>query len=151
MAGGNPKSATALRANTALPAEAAIGAVRRATELRGEGGLGKVGGKWQKGSLKVLIDSEEGTSMMLKVAMDQAQRGNLSFAASADGAETGSELRVGPLIHYQSMQSKLLGFIPIGPASIIHFGFYQSFLERVREELLGEDPGAEITIGIPET
>lgn len=149
MAVGKARSATALRASSGLSAQAATEAVRRASTLRGEGGLGKVGGKWQKGSLRVLIDSDQGTSMTLKVAMDQSQRGTLSFAASADPTESGSELRVGGLIHYQAIQSKLLGFIPIGPASIVHFGFYERFLERVREELLGEDSEAEIAIGIP--
>ena len=145
------KSFTALQATTSLSVEEALDGVRRATRLEGERGIGKVEGQLKKGPLRVLIAEESETGLSLKVAMDQSQRGNLAFDATAEPADGGStRLQVGGLTHCQVIQSKLFGLIPMGPDSIVHFGFYRKFLDRVSEELLAEDPEATVTIGIYE-
>lgn len=149
--GARSKSFTALQAKTTLSEEDALEAVRRATALEGERGVGKVDGKMKKGRVRVLIAQEDERMMSLKVAMDQSQPGNLAFDAMAQPLpEGGTRLKVGGLTRAQVMQSKLLGFIPTGPGTIIHFGFYKQFLEQVEAEVLAEDPEAEVTIGIYE-
>lgn len=145
------KSFTALRAKTSLSEEEALEAVRRATALEGERGVGKVDGKVTKGRLRALIEAESETAMSLKVAMDQSQPGNLAFDAVVEALPEGwTGLQVGGLTRAQVMQSKILGLIPTSPGTIIHFGFYKRFLERVEAELLAEDPEADVTIGIHE-
>jgi hypothetical protein len=143
------KSLTALVADTDLSTAEALDAVRAATDLVGERGVGKVEGRWQKGNNRILIDEDTATYLTLKVAMDERQKGNLSFPAVAEASEQGhTTLTVGGLLTHQVMQTKLLGFIPIGPGTIIHFGFYRQFLDRVREDLLKRDPNAQVKIGI---
>jgi hypothetical protein len=143
------KSLTGLKVNTAVSPSDALGAVRSATALEGERGVAKVQGKWQKGSLRVLIDQDAGTYLELKVAADQSQRGNLTFPAVAERVDAGyTILTVGGLLGYQVMQTKILGLIPVGPGSIIHYGFYIKFLERVRQEMLALDPDSKSDIGI---
>jgi hypothetical protein len=114
--------------------------------------VGKVEGKWQKGSNQVLIHEDGETVLTLKVAMDQSQRGNLSFQARAEDLDEGggTRLQVGGLTDFQVIQNKLLGLIPVGPGSIVHFGFYKRFLDRVKHELLAIDPNAEVGIGVQE-
>jgi len=145
----NKKSLTGLKVQTTVSPSDALDAVRSATALRGERGVAKVQGKWQKSNLQVLIDQDAGTHLYLKVAADQSQRGNLTFLASAEQLDAGrTTLTVGGLLNYQVMQTKILGLIPVGPGSIIHYGFYVKFLERVRQEMLTLDPDSDGAIGV---
>jgi hypothetical protein len=78
----NKKSLTGLKMQTTVSPSDALDAVRSATALRGERGVAKVQGKWQKSNLQVLIDEDTDTYLNLKVAADQSQRGNLTFSAN---------------------------------------------------------------------
>jgi len=143
------KSRTGLKVQSTVSPSEALDAVRSATALRGERGVAKIQDKWQRGSLQVLIDQDAGTYLDLKVAADQSQRGSLTFPATAERINNDqTTLTVGGLLDYQVLQTKLLGLIPVGPGSIIHYGFYMKFLERVRQEMLALDPdsGGDIRV-----
>jgi hypothetical protein len=145
----NKKSLTGLKMQTTVSPSDALDAVRSATALRGERGVAKVQGKWQKSNLQVLIDEDTDTYLNLKVAADQSQRGNLTFSANAERTDGGqTTLTVGGLLHYQVMQTKIFGLVPVGPGSIIHYGFYVEFLERVEQEMLALDPRSDGFIGV---
>jgi hypothetical protein len=111
--------------------------------------VGKVEGKWQKGSNQVFIHEDGDTVLTLKWRWIRA-RGDLSFQARAEELNGGgTRLQVGA-DRLPGNSDQAPGADPIGPDSIVHFGSYKKFLDRVSQELLVIDSSAQVSIEVHE-
>jgi hypothetical protein len=144
------RSLTALTATVALNPAEALEIVKQAAEQVKEPGFGRADGKFIKTEVRVRIQEEHPDWLALMIGSERTTKPATTFSAVAEAADGGTSLRVGGLEKYRIFQTKFLGLIPSGPASITHFHLYRRFLKEVASRLEAGDPAAVVSVGVPE-
>jgi hypothetical protein len=142
---------TALHATTDLSVDDAVAIVKKVAEEVMETGRGRKEGKWVKSEVRPRVTEDHGTWVRMEIGSGwETSSAWTVFTAVAEPVDGRTALRIGGLEKYRIFQSKFLGLIPSGPATIFHFGLYKRYLQAVSTQLRASDPGAVVTIGVPQ-
>ncbi|MHC1560607.1 hypothetical protein ACR9E3_16745 [Actinomycetospora sp. C-140] len=128
------RSRLALHVETALPPDAALEAVRRATAVRGN---------WF-----VVFDDHVEIAGTDDHVVGLHIGGHCHFRARVETRGSRTVLRVGGMDRYLQSRS-WYGFIPAGPAHVQGFWMYRLFLQTVAAELARLDTHARLSIAGP--
>lgn len=144
------RSLTALNATTALKPADTLAIVKQAAEQVKDTGFGRADGKFVKSEVRPRVMEEHADWLRLMIGSGLAESPWTIFSAVAEPTAEGTKLRVGGLEKYRIFQTKWLGLIPSGPATIFHFGLYKRYLKEIAAQLEAVDPAAVTSIGVPE-
>jgi hypothetical protein len=143
------RSRTALRATTTLkPAEALAVVKQAATQAKG-GGMSLMTSGVVNAGAQVHIEQESPDRLALSITSGKRLVELCTFSAVAHAGGRKTTLTVGGLATYKTSQSRMLGIIPMGPASIPGFSLYKRFLDAVEAQLLAADPEATVSVAVP--
>lgn len=137
------RARTALHASTVLNPAEALEIVKQAAEQVKEHGV------ISKAEVRVRVRAEQPGHLALMIGAKAGKKSMVTFTAEAESVEGGTAVRVGGLETYKTFQTKALGLIPSGPASILGFGLYKKFLREVASRLKSQDPTATVSVGVP--
>jgi hypothetical protein len=143
------RARTALLAGTNLSLGDALDVVKAATNLAKGGGTSLMTSGVVNVGAQIHIEEEHPDRLELSITSGKRVVELCTFAAIAVQEEGWTSLTVGGLQSYKTSQSRLFGFIPMGPASITGFSLYKRFLNAVSTQLQTADPEASISIQDP--
>jgi len=140
------RASLALQATTKLQAEAVLLLVKQATERVKGGGTSLLTSGLQNAGAQVHVEQEGPSRLALSIKSGKRIFELCTFAATVTNANGLSVLRVGGLDRYKTTQSRVLGFIPVGPKSIAGLDPYKRFLDEIASALRQRDPAAKVDI-----
>jgi hypothetical protein len=143
------RARTALLASTHLKPDEVLDVVKSATgQVKGGGASLMTSGVTNAGA-QVHTEQEHADRLALSITSGKRLLELCTFAAIASQNSEQTSLTVGGLETYKTSQSRFLGIIPIGPASIPGFSLYKRFLSEIETQLQAADPLASISIQDP--
>lgn len=144
------RSQLTLRATTTLVADDVLGLVRAAAgDVRG-GGTSLLTSGLQNMGAQVHVERESAGVIALSITSGKRLIELCTFSArTIVGANGTITLQVGGLETYRTTQSKMYGFIPVGPKSIAGYDPYKRVLNHIAEALAAKDPEAVISVRTP--
>lgn len=145
------RAQTALHATTALTPSDALAVVKQAASSVKGGGASLMTSGVVNAGAQVHVEQEHPDWLALSINSGKRLVELCTFSAVTEATDGTTTLWVGGLDTYKTSQSRLLGFIPIGPASITGFSLYKRFLDEISARLQAQDPTAGVTVGIPES
>jgi len=140
----------ALNATTRMRPDAVLDLVRAAAgEVRG-GGASLLTTGLQNLGAQVHIERESPGALGLSITSGRRLVELCTFSAqAADAGEGVTTVRVGGLETYRTTQTKMYGFIPVGPKMIAGYDPYKRFLEHIANALAKADPQAQVALQTP--
>jgi hypothetical protein len=143
------RARTTLLGGTHLkPAEALAIVKQAASSVKGGGASLMTSGIVNAGA-QVHIEQEQPDRLALSITSGKRIVELCTFSAVTNQDDGWTSLTIGGLETYKTSQSRFLGFIPMGPASIPGFSLYKRFLGEVSAQLQAADPQASIAIQDP--
>jgi len=97
------------------------------------------------------VEEEHADRLALSINSGKRLLELCTFAAITAQNAGQTSLTVGGLETFKTSQSRLLGIIPIGPASIPGFSLYKRLLSEIQTQLQAADPLASTSIQDPTT
>jgi hypothetical protein len=140
----------ALRATTTLDPAAVLQIVQGATgEVKGGGASLLTSGLANLGA-QVHVEATNGNTLRLSITSGKRLVELCTFSAEATASGGKTQLRVGGLDTYKTVQEKLFMLIPVGPKAINGIDIYKRYLHAVEQGLRKTDAKASIDISVPE-
>jgi len=143
------RARTALHSTTVLKPEDTLAAVKQAISQVKGGGTSLLTSGVVNAGARVHIERESPAGLEMSITSGKRLVELCTFSAVTEAADGKTVLRVGGLETFKTSQSRLLGFIPMGPASITGFSLYKRFLDEIATRLRTEDPQAVVSIDVP--
>ncbi|MBS1883588.1 MAG: hypothetical protein JSS97_11610 [Actinobacteria bacterium] len=140
------RARTGLRAATTLTPADVLALIKGATGgVKGGGASLMTSGVMNAGA-RVHVEREFPDRLALSINSGKRLVELCTFTALVETAKGTSYLTIGGLETYKTKQSRLLGFIPMGPASVAGFSLYKRFLDEVTAQLFVADPAVNTSI-----
>jgi hypothetical protein len=143
------RARTALLASINLSQSDTLDVVKAATNLVKGGGTSLMTSGVVNVGAQIHVEEEHQDRLGLSITSGKRVVELCTFAAIAVQEDSWTSLTVGGLQTYKTSQSRLLGIIPVGPASIPGFSLYKRYLTELQAQLQAADPQASISIQDP--